>query len=504
MEKMNTDNLKYSDMDYEMFGTPSVVQSIIMVIGVGGGGGNAVNYMSQKGITDVNFVVCNTDLQALDKSPVSIKVQIGKTLTAGLGAGNQPDVGRNSAIESENEIKDLLSGGTKMVFITAGMGGGTGTGAAPVIAKIAKDLGILTVGIVTIPFLFEGHARISQAIAGISEMEKYVDSLLVINNQRLQEMYGDLGISAFFSKADDVLATAAKGIAEVITLPGYINVDFADVVTVMRNSGVAVMGSAEGRGANRALDAIKEALNSPLLNSNNIRGAQNILLNLTSGKTNELKASELKIVTDYVKSIVGNSSTIIWGTVFDTSIDDSEEDKDKINITIVATGFPANSFIGKLNDQEPKVNVVTIDEDGEVMDDDVMVDEVDVDDEERARVVTFANDDKERVIDLLYSAASKPADAEDDEIAKLYGSEGAMVKSVTPEVALEDIYGDEDLMNDLENIPAYKRKKMGQSIVETKPQSPEPSNVSRFSISTKGKDGGASIGPNTFLHDNVD
>ena len=258
--------------------------SIIKVIGVGGGGSNAVNHMFKQGIKDVDFMVCNTDAQALINSPVPIKIQLGNSLTEGRGAGNKPDVGRQSAIENLQDVIDILAGNTKMVFITAGMGGGTGTGAAPVIAKTAKEMGILTVAIVTMPFKFEGQTRINQAIEGINEIKNYVDSLLVIHNEKLREMFGDLKLSDAFTRADNVLTTAARGIAEIITVHGYINVDFADVQTIMTNSGVAIMGSAIADGENRALEAIQEALNSPLLNNNDIRGDKNILLNITSGE----------------------------------------------------------------------------------------------------------------------------------------------------------------------------------------------------------------------------
>ncbi|HPG72867.1 MAG TPA: cell division protein FtsZ, partial [Bacteroidales bacterium] len=265
------------------FGIEKQTTSIIKVIGVGGGGGNAVNQMYKLGIRDVDFVICNTDFQALRSSPVGSKIQLGKSLTEGLGAGNNPERGREAAIESLNEIETILDNNTKMVFITAGMGGGTGTGAAPVIAKLAKERGILTVGIVSVPFKVEGPLRINQAIEGIKQMEQSVDSLLIINNERLQEIFKDFKMSEAFSKADEVLATAAKGIAEIITVHGYINVDFEDVRTVMKESGVALMGSALSEGENRAITAIKEALNSPLLKDNDIRGAKNILLNIMSG-----------------------------------------------------------------------------------------------------------------------------------------------------------------------------------------------------------------------------
>jgi len=311
--------------------------SIIKVLGIGGGGSNAVNHMYRMGIKDVDFVVCNTDAQALRNSPVPVKIQLGNSLTEGRGAGNKPDVGRQAAIENLQDVIDLLSGNTKMVFITAGMGGGTGTGAAPVIAKAAKEMGILTVCIVTVPFRFEGQQRINQAIEGINEIRNYADSLLVIHNEKLREMFGDLKLSDAFAKADNVLTTAAKGIAEIITVHGYINVDFADVQTVMTNSGVAIMGSAIAEGENRALDAIQQALQSPLLNSNEIRGAKNILLNITSGEE-EVSMDEVGVITDFVNNAVAKDSLLIWGTGNDITLEK------KISVTIIATGFESNSI----------------------------------------------------------------------------------------------------------------------------------------------------------------
>jgi cell division protein FtsZ len=318
--------------DLMNFEIPAERSSIIKVIGVGGGGGNAVNYMFNKGIKDVNFVVCNTDSQALSNSPVPVKIQLGETLTEGRGAGNKPETGKQAAIENLEDIVTVLEDNTKMIFVTAGMGGGTGTGAAPIIAKAAHEMGILTVGIVTIPFRFEGDKRITQALDGIAEMKKHVDALLIINNEKLRDMYGDLKLSNAFAKADDVLATAAKGIAEIITVHGYINVDFADVETVMKNSGVAIMGSASAEGDNRAIDAIKAALDSPLLNNYDISGVQNILLNITSGKE-EITMDEVGQITDYVQHVVGSNASIIWGTGIDEKLGN------KVNVTIIATGF---------------------------------------------------------------------------------------------------------------------------------------------------------------------
>lgn len=310
-------------------------KSIIKVIGVGGGGGNAVNHMLREGITGVDFVICNTDSQALENSPVPIKVQLGKSLTEGRGAGNKPERGRESAIESLDDINKVLSQKTKMVFVTAGMGGGTGTGAAPIIAEAARQQDVLTVGIVTIPFRFEGKKRIQQALEGIENLEKHVDALLIINNEKLRLMYGDLKLSDAFAKADNVLSVAAKSIAEIITVAGYVNVDFADVETVMKNSGVAVMGSACASGPDRSIRAIEEALTSPLLNSNNIVGARNILLNIISG-SEEVTMQEVSQITDYVQDVVGDDVSVIWGNGY------NEKMGEELSVTIIATGFSEN------------------------------------------------------------------------------------------------------------------------------------------------------------------
>jgi len=308
-------------------------KSIIKVIGVGGGGSNAVNHMFNRGIKDVEFIVCNTDAQALNASPVPNKLQIGIALTEGLGAGANPERGREAAIESKEEIRELLSSFTKMVFITAGMGGGTGTGAAPVIAQIARDLDILTVGIVTAPFGFEGKKKIDQANKGIEELRKYCDTVLVISNDKLREMFGTMTMSAAYAQADNVLTTAAKSIAELITVQAHVNVDFEDVKTVMRNSGTAVMGSAKAEGENRALKAIEEALMSPLLNNRDIKGARKILLSIMSSDKAELQMDEFAMITDYVTEKAGETSEFIWGTGIDSTLGDA------IRVTVVATGF---------------------------------------------------------------------------------------------------------------------------------------------------------------------
>jgi len=330
------------------FDLPKETSSIIKVIGVGGGGSNAVNHMYGQGIIGVDFIVCNTDRQALDISPVPYKIQLGPSLTEGRGAGAMPEIGMNAAIENIEEIRELLSKNTKMVFVTAGLGGGTGTGAAPVIAQVAKDMGILTVGIVTVPFNFEGRRRRQQAEEGMSKMRENVDTLLVINNERLREITGNLTIGNAFSQADNVLTTAAKGIAEVIAVTGAINVDFNDVRTVMKDSGVAIMGSAAAEGENRAVTAVSEALNSPLLNDNDIRGARHVLLNITYGDK-EVLMDEITEITDYIQDEAGSTADVIWGHGYDATLGD------KLSVTIIATGFQSNPITGFEKPEEKKV-----------------------------------------------------------------------------------------------------------------------------------------------------
>src|SRR3954469_20616083 len=320
----------------------SLHRSIIKVIGVGGGGSNAVNHMFKQGIKDVEFIVCNTDSQALNGSPVQNKLQLGVNLTEGLGCGANPEVGRAAAMESKELIREMLAG-TKMVFITAGMGGGTGTGAAPVIAKIAKDMDILTVGIVTAPFSFEGKKKMMQGELGIEAFRQSCDTVLVILNDKLREIFGNLSIGQAFAQADNVLTTAAKGIAEIITLAGYVNVDFQDVRTVMLNAGAAVMGSSETRGDNRAIKAAQQALASPLLDSRDIMGAQKILLSIISGEEAELQMDELTTITEYIQSQAGDEAEVIFGHGVDAAL------ADRIRVTVIATGFAADGVI-----KEPK------------------------------------------------------------------------------------------------------------------------------------------------------
>ena len=476
--------------DLMNFDLPPERSSIIKVIGVGGGGSNAVNHMYRKGIKDVNFVVCNTDAQALHSSPVQVKLQLGDALTEGKGAGSKADIGKEAAMESIDRIKEVLSSNTSMVFITAGMGGGTGTGAAPVIASAAREMGILTVAIVTIPFRFEGPERINQAIEGINELKDHVDSLLVINNEKLREIYGNLKVSNAFEKADDVLAIAAKGIAEIITVHGYINVDFADVQTVMHDSGVAIMGSATASGENRAQQAIADALTSPLLNNNDINGARSVLLNITSGSS-EITMDEISEVTDYVVSAATRDTTLIWGVGNDESLGD------QISVTIIATGFKMNNipelYVGKkqkhfvpLRDpgkdsqrRKPQSNVVP-----------------------HQKALEFDVKEGENAEEYILMSQSKESTPEDKE--KKMADRVRDLKE-THDRLKEQGYlsgsGDDEI-EELENVPAYVRKKIP---IDQQKHS-EDQDVSRYRLTDEG-DGeeGPKLKPdNSYLHDNVD
>lgn len=483
------------------FELPSNRASIIKVIGVGGGGGNAVNHMCRLGIKDVDFVVCNTDSQALASSPVDIKIQLGSSLTEGRGAGNKPEIGRQAAIENVQDVIDVLSKNTKMVFITAGMGGGTGTGAAPIIAKAAKELGILTVAIVTIPFRNEGKRRIAQAVEGIEAIEKHVDSLLVINNEKIREIYGDLKISEAFSRADDVLAIAAKGIAEIITVHGYINVDFADVETVMTTSGVAIMGSARASGEGRAIKAVKAALQSPLLNNNDISGARNILLNVTSGKE-EITMDEIGQITDYIQAVAGEGADLIWGNGSDPNLGDD------LNVTVIATGF-CTSSIPELYIRNKQVDVVMLD--GERSENRMVKESIFeakdkptshkrekfTDKELSQRVIDF--DD----FDISPKAAEKKVFDEDEFFVTSVKPQQQVVTK-EPQVKTSTRQNATPLtvksnIDQLEKIPAYKRK----NIKIDEPEHSKTSNVSRFTLSEE--DGDIFLkSDNAYLHDNVD
>ena len=475
--------------DLMNFDLPPERSSQIKVIGVGGGGSNAVNHMYKKGIKDVNFVVCNTDAQALHNSPVAVKLQLGDVLTEGRGAGSKSEVGREAAQESIDRIKEVLSSNTNMVFITAGMGGGTGTGAAPVIASTAKEMGILTVAIVTIPFRFEGPERINQAIEGINQLKDHVDSLLVINNEKLREIYGNLTVSKSFEKADDVLAIAAKGIAEIITVHGYINVDFADVQTVMSNSGVAIMGSATASGEERARKAIEEALTSPLLNNNDIEGARSVLLNITSG-AQEITMDEVSEITDYVVSATSRDTTLIWG------IGSEESLGEEISVTIIATGFRMNSIPEVYVGRKQTHKVPLRDSGAGLVDGHSNV-------VPAQGSLSFGVKDKEDSEEYILMEQSEEIDPEAHE-KKL----ADRVRSLreTHEKLRERGYlsssGDDEI-EELENVPAYVRKKVP---IDQQKHS-EDTEVSRYRLTDNQEEGeeGPKLRPdNSYLHDNVD
>jgi len=479
------------------FDLPVNQSSIIKVLGIGGGGSNAVNHMWEQGIKDVDFAVCNTDAQALTNSPVPVKIQLGESLTEGRGAGNKPEIGRQAALESLDDIKEVLEGNTKMVFLTSGLGGGTGTGAGPVIAKAARELGILTVAIVTIPFRFEGQQRINQAIEGINELKEYVDSLLVINNEKLREIYGDLKLSEAFAKADNVLSMAAKGIAEIITVHGYINVDFADVETVMKDSGVAILGSGSASGEGRAVKAIEAALSSPLLNNNDITGADNILLNITSG-VDEISMDEVGEITDYVNNSASKNVLIIWGTGVDRDLDD------EVCVTIIATGFETNS-IPELYIRKKKTDKIRLIDEKEPEEEGVFgfVDKQDSDIGERSNV--------QRTIEFDISGSSPDQqfvlydkqDQESDEPRTKKMAERVKKLRKSHEKVKEQLYNkasENDSIEELENEPAYIRKKIK---LEDTVHSSE-TRMSKFSLSEDEEKNSKLREDNPYLHDNVD
>ena len=494
--------------DLMNFDLPVERSSIIKVLGIGGGGNNAVNHMFEKGIRDVNFIVCNTDQQALSKSPVPVKVQIGEALTEGRGAGSQPEIGRKAAMENINDVMDALSGNTKMVFITTGMGGGTGTGATPVIAKACKEAGLLTIAVVTIPFKSEGKVRIKQAIEGVDELKDYVDSLLVINNEKLREIYGNQPVSIAFAKADDVLTTAVKGIAEIITVTGYINVDFADVETVMKDSGVAIMGMGLASGENRAIRAIENALKSPLLNSNDITGAQSILINISTGHgEHELTMDELGEITDYIYEVASDDALIIRGLSKD---DNLSED---ISVTIIATGFEANSiFKPYVKPKEShKVELVTnktpvpqriIPETGE----DVFT----VKDKEKMKrsIITSIDEESQGIIDfgLEGNEAAENQRSRHNESRK-EGQEKSdatlrKVKHMQNMLKKEGFSNKsmKDNIDTFEDVPAYVRRNMALGA----PDKAADSKVSKFTLTSDESDGPILRENNAYLNDNVD
>ena len=526
-------------MDFEM---PNDKASIIKVIGVGGGGGNAVNHMYLQGIKGVDFLVCNTDMQALEASPVPNKLQLGPSLTEGRGAGSLPEVGKNAAVENIDEIREYLSKDAKMVFVTAGMGGGTGTGAAPVIAQIARELGILTVGIVTVPFNFEGRKRRIQAEEGLEAMRQNVDTLLVINNERLREITGNLSFTAAFEQADEILATAARGIAEVIEITGAINVDFNDVSTVMKDSGVAIMGSATGEGDNRAIKAVETALESPLLNDNDISGAEYVLLNITYGDK-EVMMDEISEITDYIQDAAGSTADVIFGHAKDESLGE------KISVTVIATGFASSPITGF--EVAPKKNVTTLEDSRKEEIKKPMDSPTASNGWNGAREITEKQEEPylksdetpeaetpatqstawptsedpqpQPEMDFGWDLSNKKEEQEEEEVTR-YVLDDETEDSIELESAAEPkkVLSPEqqqqrsqdrlskiqeytqklkkaDGIHELESEPAFKRRNI--ELDESKPS--DDDNTSRFSVS-KDEDGTSLNGNNSFLHDNVD
>ena len=469
------------------FGFEKGNSNIIKVIGVGGSGGNAVNHMFNKGINGVDFVVCNTDEQALRNSPIDNKIQLGTTLTQGLGAGNEPNQGREAARESYDDIAEMLSHNAKMVFVTAGMGGGTGTGAAPVIAQQAKDMGILTVGIVTLPFRFEGNKRKRNAIEGLKEMRKSVDALLVIDNEKIREIYGDCRSSQAFGYADDILTLAAKGIAEIITVHGIINVDFADVKTVMTDSGIALMGSASATGEGRAIEAIEKAMHSPLLCNNDIRGAKNILLNIISSSEHESTMDEVCGINDYVQEAAGNNADIIWGNTIDDSLGEA------LSVTVIATGFEDDSLSDFLPEQPKKKEV-------EVLRDEP---KVNINVEKPAKGVetgfqtNFPTNDPDKIERVVLEDIT-PMDYEKRQAVLDFGQgDNSLQNSFTQAKPLR--YGTEQDVLDMESQPAYMRLRKQAQDQEPAADSGQPQ-MSHMTLSSDGK----LRENNSFLFDNVD
>ncbi|RVU00080.1 cell division protein FtsZ [Mucilaginibacter limnophilus] len=530
-------------MQFEMLKEKS---SIIKVIGVGGGGGNAVNHMYRQGITGVDFIICNTDAQALELSPIPNKVQLGASLTEGMGAGSIPEVGKNSAIENIDDIKQMLGPNTKMLFITAGMGGGTGTGASPIIAKAAKELDILTVGIITTPFSFEGKRRKMQAEEGLEELKKYVDSYLVISNDRLRQIFGNLTLGSAFAQADNILTTAAKGIAEIITLPGYINVDFKDVRTVMKESGVAIMGSCSAEGENRALKAVEGALASPLLKDNEIEGARYILLNISSGDK-EVTMDEVSVITDYIQEEAGLAADLIWGNCRDENMGD------KLSVTIIATGFqtkderekeisnkkvismlipeneplakPVNEFITPVKPdaiaepymkakEEPKQTGLfdmfassSAEQPSGIIKHNLAPEEPEATEEPDTAGFTFKLTES---VMQFETVATKQPEPEPEPEPVVGADDNKTEESMEEQLrkSRERIMRLKDLsmklrsgnLQEMENVPAYKRKEIA---LQQTPASNE-SQVSRFSLLPDDEGKTEIRNNNSFLHDNVD
>ncbi len=475
------------------FNLPKKEEHIIKVIGVGGGGSNAVTHMFNQKIVGVNFAICNTDSQAMELSEVPNKIQLGPDLTEGMGAGSIPDVGRKACLESIEDVKAFLGTNTKMVFITAGMGGGTGTGAAPVIAKATKEMGILTVGIVTVPFTFEGRRRHKQATAGLEELKRNVDTIVVISNDKLRMLHGNLSLSNAFAEVDSILTIAAKGIAEIITKPGKVNVDFEDVNTTMRDSGIAIMGIGKAEGEDRARRAIEEAMKSPLLEDNDIKGAKHILLNISSG-AKELTMDETFEITEYVQEEAGFGTDLIWGTCYEEGLDE------QISITLIATGFetkkerinkvPTEKVTVSLDDDinDPKKTKETIYETGFNQGEAPNTVDLDIGD--------FVKKHNKRIYsyDEPYVKGQEDKKQEDLEAKKLELDRKRKERLRNINVKLSN----PNTINEMENVPAYLRRKVD---LDNVPHSSEE-NMSEWTLSDD--DEPQLKKGNSFLHDNVD
>ena len=465
-------------------------KSIIKVLGVGGGGSNAVQHMYGQGIVGVDFAICNTDSQALEASPVPTKLRLGPNLTEGRGAGSIPDVGKEACIESVEEVRAFLADNTKMLFITAGMGGGTGTGAAPIIAKISKEMGILTVAIVTLPFTFEGRRRSTQGLSGLEELKANVDTLVIISNDKLRAIHGNLTLREAFGHADDILTTAAKGIAEIITVAGYVNVDFEDVNTVMKDSGVAIMGTARAKGEHRAKEAVDRALNSPLLEDNNIKGAQHILVNIASG-TREVTMDEISEITEFVQEEAGFGTDLIWGNCYDESLEE------ELSVTVIATGFERNNVEKTFGETNKKVVVSLDDEDRNADIKKIALDYTDT--TEKSNVVEFDNvPERMASIKENYKKAQTPEEVQDPAEIFDTAAERERIEKMRAEKTIQN--NTPEKISQLEKEPAYLRRgvklKQDQERKEDKEMSnwTVRENTGRIELITD----------NSYLHDNVD
>ncbi|PHN05218.1 cell division protein FtsZ [Flavilitoribacter nigricans] len=480
-----------------VFDLPKDESPIIKVIGVGGGGSNAVTHMYKQGIVGVDFAICNTDAQAMEMSPVPTRIHLGPDLTEGRGAGSKPNIGKLACEESIDEVRKYLENNCRMLFITAGMGGGTGTGAAPIIAKAAKEMDVLTVGIVTLPFTFEGRRRTNQGMEGLLELKKHVDTLIVISNDKLRQIHGNLSLTDAFCQADNILTTAAKGIAEIITVPGYVNVDFEDVNTVMRDSGVAIMGTASAEGEDRARRAVDEALHSPLLEDNDIRGAQHILLNITSG-TREVTMDEIFEITEFVQEEAGYGTDLIWGNCFDETLGD------KISVTVIATGFERHKFTQKKTGEDRVVVSLDDDEPNARPEKKTGLADIGYEEDRTPSAQTFDFEDVRAKVDknpsmrYSYEEPYVPPSNRDqiEEERRRQAERDAKRRERQRSMGLK--LNNPHTVNELENEPAFLRRGVNLDKV---PNSEEPA-LSKWTISDD--DQPEIREGNSFLHDNVD